>query len=294
MTRTLVVGTRGSALALAQARGVIAALGASGVVAQERVIVTEGDRATAVPHGDGAFVNDLQWALLASEIDLAVHSLKDVPTERVDGILLAAVPPRADVREALVGSTLAGLAPGARVGTGSPRRAAQLRALRADLDIVPIRGNVPTRIRKVHDGEVAAVLLACAGLDRLGLRAEAQEIFDVDTFLPAPGQGALAIETRADDLVSSLVAYLDHPATRIAVEVERLILRTLGGGCMLPVGAYAVVDADTVTVQARVVSSDGTREIRARESGHVDDAAYIAVAVAGALERAGARGLLHG
>ena len=290
--KPLVVGTRGSALALAQAHLVIAELSARGIDAVERVITTDGDRTATTPRGDGAFVKAIQRALTDGDVDLAVHSLKDVPTEGVQGLVLAAVPVRADAREVLVGATLSELPRNARVGTGSPRRAAQLRALRADLQPVSIRGNVPTRIAKARGGEVDAVVLARAGLVRLGLASEAAEVFSTDAFPPAPGQGALAIEARDGEAAAALASPLDHPPSRISAHAEREVLRMLGGGCMLPVAAYGSVSDGVLTLDARVVSIDGTREARARESGPVGNAQTIASTVARGLENLGALELL--
>lgn len=291
MGRTVVIGTRGSDLARAQASIVASLLKPSRV--QIRIISTHGDRTTDTPSGDGIFVKEIQRALLDREIDLAVHSLKDVPTEPVDGLVLAAVPVREDPRECVVGAPLRHLPPGARVGTGSPRRVAQMHAMRPDLEAVVIRGNVPTRIRLVRENAVDAALLARAGLARLGLLAEAAETLAIEDFLPAPGQAALAIEARADDdAARALCAAIDDAATRVAVETERAVLRALGGGCMLPVAAYAVVENAVVWIDARVVAADGAREARVRDAAPIADAAALAIRVARALERDGARGLL--
>lgn len=292
MTRTLIVGTRGSALALAQARAVASALRLAGISCREQVIETDGDRLPDVIAGDGVFVKQIQQHLLDGLVDVAVHSLKDVPTQPVDGLAQVAVPARADAREALVGSTLDGLPPGARVGTSSPRRAAQLRAERNDLMPVAIRGNVPTRIAKARTPDYDAVLLACAGLERLGLTDRADEIFPLDRFLPAPGQGALLVEMRAGDPQRGVAQTLDDAATRIAVESERAVLRALGGGCMLPVAAIGTVNGDTLTLRARVVAPDGSRDVRVREHGPVQDAVALAASVALDLERRGAMELI--
>lgn len=294
MTRALVVGTRGSELALAQTRTVMAALQRAGVPCRELVIETEGDRSGDLLTGDGVFVKAIQHALLEGTIDVAVHSLKDVPTEPIDGLAAVAIPARADPREALVGSTLASLPPEARVGTGSPRRAAQLRAKRPDVVAVPIRGNVPTRIAKARTDEYDAVLLALAGLQRLGMAEEADEVFPLERFLPAPGQGALLIEMRSDDPFRTQVSALDDMATRVAVEAERAVLRALGGGCMLPVAAVGQVTGDTLEIRARVVAADGSAEVRADERGPIAEAASLAASVARALEDGGALELLDG
>lgn len=292
MTRTLIVGTRGSALALAQAQSVISSLQRAGVSCREMIIQTDGDRSPDLPAGDGVFVKQIQRHLLDGTIDVAVHSLKDVPTQPVDGLAQVAIPPRADPREALVGSTLDALGPGARVGTSSPRRAAQLRAARNDIVPVAIRGNVPTRIAKARTPDYDAVLLACAGLERLGLADRADEVFPLDRFLPAPGQGALLVEMRAGDPLRSTAARLDDPATRIAVEAERAVLRALGGGCMLPVAAFGAIDGESLDLHARVVSPDGRRDVRAGERGPARDAPALAASVARTLEHRGAMELI--
>jgi hydroxymethylbilane synthase len=211
--------------------------------------------------------------LLAGEIDFAVHSLKDLPTAPPEGIALAAVPARDDPRDALCGTAkLADLPRGARVGTGSPRRVAQLRAVRPDLDVVPIRGNADTRLRKVADGEFAAVVLAYAGLVRIGRLDAVAEVLDPNIMLPAPGQGALAVECRADraDLVEAL-GTLDDASARAAVTAERAVLAALEAGCSAPVGAYAAEYAADRSAQLRltaaVISADGARQLRLSATG---------------------------
>ena len=193
--------------------------------------------------GTGVFVSALRESLLRGEVDLAVHSLKDLPTGAAEGITLAATPARDDPRDALVGhdgAKLADLSPGARIGTGSPRRAAQIGLLRSDVACVPIRGNAGTRLAKVRDGELDAVVLAYAGLARIGHTELVSEIFEPDAMVPAPGQGALAIECRADDpALADLLAAVDHSATRVAVTAERSLLAALEAGCSAPVGAFA-------------------------------------------------------
>ncbi|WP_275477797.1 hydroxymethylbilane synthase [Herbidospora cretacea] len=219
--------------------------------------------------GTGVFVSELREALAADEIDFAVHSLKDLPTTPDPRLTLAAIPRRDDPRDALVGPLkLADLARGARVGTGSPRRIAQLRLLRADLDYVPIRGNADTRIGKVTSGEMDGVVLAAAGLARLRRDDEIANFFDTDEMLPAPGQGALAVECRADrpELIK-LLSTLDDARTRDAVTAERAVLAALEAGCSAPVGAYAVDDGHTLTLTATVVSIDGTAAVRKSTTG---------------------------
>lgn len=287
------VGTRGSKLALVQAELVIDRLKqlSPRVDFEPRVITTTGDRSTSAQIGEGVFVKEIQRALARGEIDIAVHSLKDLPTQPAPRVVIAAIPPRADPRDALVGARLDALAEGARVGTGSPRRAAQLRRLRPDLEVLPVRGNVGTRIEKVRAGEFAAVMLAVAGLSRLGL--EPDEAFDPEVILPAPGQGALAVETREDDEVArELVAPLEDPETRAAVIAERAVLWELGGGCMLPVATYARIEDGALILSAAVVSSDGAREARAEGRGDLGQPEKLARQVADRLIEQEARALL--
>jgi len=275
-TRTLRIGTRASALARTQTALVVAAL----AIPTEIVpIVTEGDRSSEALTqlgGTGVFVSALREALLAGRIDVAVHSYKDLPTAPSPGIVIAAVPVREDARDALVardGLTLGELLAGSRVGTGSPRRAAQLNALGLGLDIVAIRGNVDTRLGKVTSGEVDAVVLAYAGLRRLGRTDEVTEILDPIQMLPAPAQGALAIETRADDAAAiDAVAALDDPDTRAAVAAERALLAALEAGCSAPVGALAVIaEGDTgspeLFLRASVTALDGSDAVRLSATG---------------------------
>jgi hydroxymethylbilane synthase len=242
------LGTRGSALALAQA-GLVAdqVRRATGRAVELVEVVTSGDRSVAPVQqlGVGVFVSALREALTAKEIDFAVHSYKDLPTGPVDDVVVAAVPRREDPRDALVardGLTLSALPPGARVGTGALRRIAQLRALGLPVEVVPLRGNVDTRLRRVASGELDAVVLARAGLARLGRIAEATEILDPAWMLPAPAQGALALECRSDELeLIDLLATLDDPHSRAAVTAERALLARLEAGCSAPVGALAEI-----------------------------------------------------
>ena len=278
--RPVVIGTRGSPLARIQAEEVAAALRRQhpGREIRLQVVQSRGDRdreASLVDMGLGVFTGELEAALQAGDVDVAVHSLKDLPTETPDGLTIAAVPPRQDPRDVLVsrdGATLDRLVPRARVGTSSPRRAALVLALRPDLDLLPIRGNVETRLRKAMDGEYDAVVLAAAGLRRLGLEGNAAEVFDPAVFVPAPGQGALAVEVRADDReVVELVAPLAHHPTAAAVSAERAFLRSLGGGCRVPVGAYGRVEGETLLLTGLVVSEDGSRVYRTTLGGSACD-----------------------
>jgi hydroxymethylbilane synthase len=287
------VGTRGSRLARAQTAWVIERLRVA--VPDRRwlevLISTTGDQSASVALGTGVFVKEIEQALLEGAIDVAVHSLKDLPTEPTPGLTVAAVPERADPRDSLVGGRLDDLPDGARVGTGSPRRASQLRRLRPGLDVVAIRGNVPTRVDKVRSGQVEAVMVAAAGLGRLGIPAD--YFFDPDVVLPAPGQGALAIQTREDDELASLVADLDHPSSRAATTAERAVLASLGGGCMLPVATYARQEGGVLVVEAAVTAEDGARQVRARASGELSEAAALGAGVAERLADLGAMELLQ-
>jgi len=278
------VGTRASLLARTQSEQVAArlreALGSEVVLVE---VTTEGDVSTASlasMGGAGVFVSALRDALLRGEVDVAVHSLKDLPTEPQEGIALAAVPEREDPRDVLVardGLTLGELGVGARVGTGSPRRASQLAALGLGLEIVDIRGNVDTRIRKVTSGELDAVVLARAGLARIGRLDEVTEVLDPIQMLPAPGQGALAVECRSDDafLVDQVRLALDDDRTRAAVTAERTVLNLLEAGCSAPVGALAEVAegdrGDELWVRAVALSMDGAVAVRRSATGTPDD-----------------------
>ncbi len=254
-----------------------------GLLPEVVVIQTRGDRLAGplVPQQrPGLFVAELERALLEGRIDLAVHSLKDLPTIPTPGLHIAAIPPREDPRDALVARfpSLAALPYGARVGTSSPRRAAQLRAYRRDLEIVPLRGNVDTRIRKVRSGEVDAAVLAVAGLVRGGWEQEIAERLDPEVMLPAPGQGALALQVREDDLrVRSLVEVLDDPLTRAAVTAERAFLRGLGGGCAVAAAALATCDpvAHTLRLRGLVAAADGSRIVRVERTGPLASAEEV-------------------
>ena len=241
--------------------------------------------------GTGVFVGALREALLGGEVDLAVHSLKDLPAGAAPGITLAAVPPRDDPRDALAardGAKLADLPAGARIGTGSPRRAAQLLALRGDLQTVPIRGNAGTRLRKVSDGELDGVVLACAGLARIGYTAAITQVFEIEEMLPAPGQGALAVECRDDDPeLAGLLAAVNDEASMAAAVAERSLLEALAAGCSAPVGGYAA-GTGQLAMRAAVLSPDGTRALRAHGSAPAADARRLGQDLAAELLRRGA------
>jgi hydroxymethylbilane synthase len=273
--RTFVIGSRGSQLALWQAHHVAGRLKEFGTETRIEIIRTTGDHlqtaSLAQAGGKGLFTKEIEDALLAGTIDLAVHSLKDLPTEMPDGLALAAIPERDSPFDAIVGSKLEALPKGARVGTSSGRRAAQLRIIRPDLDIQPIRGNVDTRLRKQKSGEFAAILLAAAGLRRLGLKHEIAELFSPEQICPAPGQGALGIETRSADPAFEICQVLNHQTTADAVTCERTLLACLGGGCQLPVGAFSKVTPDGIAASAIVVAPDGSRFLREQGSGEKPD-----------------------
>ncbi|MFI5958265.1 hydroxymethylbilane synthase [Cryptosporangium sp. NPDC051539] len=267
MSGPLRLGTRASKLALAQSGDVaIAVTAATGREVELVHISTEGDRDRATPltqiGGTGVFVSALRDALLADEIDFAVHSYKDLPTAAAPGLTIAAVPFRADPRDALIardGLTLEKLPAGARVGTGAPRRIAQVLSARPDLVCVPIRGNVDTRMNKVNSGELDAVVLAVAGLARLGRATEITEALDPDVLVPAPAQGALAVECRADDTeMVTLLGAIEASAARAEITAERSLLAALEAGCSAPVAAWATLDGETLTLRARVAALDGT------------------------------------
>jgi hydroxymethylbilane synthase len=329
---TLRLGTRGSALAKAQATTVARALTlATGREVELVEVVTEGDRSTAPVQrlGVGVFVNALRDALSAKDVDVAVHSYKDLPTAMYDGLVVAAVPTREDPRDALVtrdGRPLAALGPGTKVGTGSVRRAAQLAALDQGLVCVPLRGNVDTRLRRLADGNYDAVVLAAAGLHRLGRGTEIAELLDPSLMLPAPAQGALAVECRADDTdLVELLGCLDDEHTRAAVDAERALLAALEAGCSAPVAALAVVAVPRprswitlvpwatgdvgdpgggepagseweVQLRGGVFSPDGSVAIRASTTGRLTDATEVGQRLAAELLADGAETLLgvHG
>lgn len=285
MSAPVRVGTRASLLATTQS-GVVAEMIRTRLGREVELveIATDGDRSQAAgtplsAGGVGVFVSALRDALLAGEVDVAVHSLKDLPTYPADGIALAAVPPREDPRDVVVardGLTLGELPVGSRVGTGSPRRVAQLHALGLGLDVVGVRGNVDTRIGKVRSGAYDAVVLARAGLARIGRLEEASEVLDPLQMLPAPGQGALAVECRADDPLAVELGALDDAHARATSTAERAVLATLEGGCSAPIGAMAEIaegdDGEEIWVRAIALSPDGGLSVRMSASGDPADA----------------------
>lgn len=266
MSKKLTLGSRGSALALWQSHHIAGRLSQLSIETRIEIIKTTGDHLQGAlltqAGGKGLFTKEIEQALLDSAIDVAVHSLKDLPTEITPGLTIAAIPQREDPRDALVGSTLAALKEGARVGTSSSRRAAQLVHLRPDLTVEPVRGNVDTRLRKLHERQYDAIVLAAAGLNRLGLHHEIAQLFEPDQICCAPGQGALAVQTRSNDPAEEICLALDHEDSRLAVEAERAVLAGLGGGCQLPIGAFAVKTAATWKLTAVVIAPDGSRILR--------------------------------
>lgn len=306
MTAVLRVGTRGSALARAQSQWVADRLAPGlGVDVVLVPIASAGDRSSAPLTeigGAGVFVGAVRDAVVAGEVDVVVHSLKDLPTVDDPRVVLAAVPERADPRDALVardGLTLGELPAGARIGTGSPRRAAQIHALGLGVTVEPIRGNVDTRLTRVADGSYDAVVVALAGLVRLGRADEATEILDPIQMLPAPGQGALAVEVAAaaTELAAQVAQVLDAPDVRAVVTAERALLRTLEAGCSAPIGALADLaegdDGPELWLRAVVAAPDGSYTVRLSHSGHPDDAAGIGEALAADLLAEGAGAIMQ-
>jgi hydroxymethylbilane synthase len=319
--RTIRIGSRGSQLALWQANHILDALRAAGHTAEIEVIRTTGDRMqqpgfVAPPglDGKGIFIKEIEEALAAGEIDLAVHSLKDLPTTIAPQFTLAAIPKRADARDVWVCEAywaLHTLPMGGRIGTTSPRRRAQILALRPDVTFVEIRGNIDTRLRKLEEGQCDALVLAAAGLDRLGRTESVHQRFAPEELCPAPGQGALAIETRhpdhpactnpnpaRDKAIREAVAFLDHPHTRYCVQAERITLDALGGGCQLPIGAHCVPPSEIKPghwrMYAQVVSPDGESMIQIETEATLDTpAGDLGLWVANDLKAKGALDLIH-
>lgn len=268
--RPLRIGTRASKLARWQSDWVAAELTKLGAQVEIVEITTRGDVEQLGPVGSigtqGVFTKEIQSAVLSGDVDLAVHSLKDLPTGQVAGLVLAATPPREDVADALVtnmAASLAELPAGARIGTGSLRRRAQILHLRPDLHVAGIRGNVDTRLRKLDDGEFDAIILAAAGLTRLGWAARITQYLEPPQMLPAPGQGSLALECRADDLAThEIVGRLNDPATRLGIVAERAVLAALHGGCSAPIAAWGRLDGALLQIDGLVASLDGREVVR--------------------------------
>ena len=297
--RILRIGTRGSMLAKWQAESVRKKLfAATGMEAEIVIIKTSGDKMPQAPltqiGGKGIFIKELEEALLEESIDVAVHSVKDVPTDIPSRLMFPAVCRRDDVRDCLVGSTLANLRHGARVGTSSLRRQAQLKHLRADLDLRDLRGNVDTRLRKVESGEYEAVMVAKAGLDRLGLSQRISEVLSPEVCMPAVGQGAIAVECRLKDTeAGGLLAPLDDAETRTAIIAERALLAALQGGCQVPLGAWARIERGELLLDACVCSVDGVQYVKQRATSPPEQAAQLGEHMAQVLIEAGAQSILE-
>src|ERR1700691_6117469 len=262
----IVIGSRGSQLALWQARHIAAKLN---VETRIEIIKTTGDKIQDVPlsqvGGKGLFTKEIEEALLDHRIDLAVHSLKDMPSELPSGLTLAAIPEREDPRDALLGAPLKD---GARVGTSSLRRSVQLKSMHGELSIEPLRGNVDTRIRKLDEGQYDTIVLAAAGLRRLGLADRISELIPIDVMIPAVGQGALAVETRDDHGDAQRIAHtLEHQPSRLAITAERAFLAVFGGGCQVPLGAHATIKDSEIHLRAFVSNPDGTNARRGEQTG---------------------------
>ncbi len=301
-TREVIVGTRGSELAMAQARQVVELLDAAWPqhAFTVRAVKTSGDRfpdASIPAIGTGVFTRDIERGLLNRTLDIAVHSLKDLPIQQPEGLVIAAVLAREDPRDALVsrtGTGLSGLRQGARIGTGSIRRAAQLRAHRPDFEIVSMRGNVPTRLKKLESMELDAIVLAAAGLKRLGLQDRVTEILDAQIMLPAAGQGIVAVETRAmDGEILETVGPLEDDTARIEALTERQLLELLGGGCRAPIGALARAADGRVELSAVVVSPEGAPVVKAKARGSLEDWRDVTWQVAQELKAGGAAEILE-
>jgi hydroxymethylbilane synthase len=292
------IGSRGSQLALWQANHVAALLRARGHEVSIEIIKTTGDKITEVALAKvgtkGMFTKEIEDALMEERIDLAVHSLKDLPTELASDFTLAAILPREDARDAFVSERFAKiqeLPHGAKVGTSSLRREAQLKASRRDVSVLPLRGNVDTRLRKLQSGEFDAIILAAAGLKRLGQEAAVREFFSVEAMCPAAGQGALAIEVRAGEAETlENISFLDDHTAQATTSCERALLNGLGGGCQVPIGAHASLAGQEITLTAVVAAPDGSAVLRERQSG--SDALELGAAVAKRLLSAGAQKIL--
>jgi hydroxymethylbilane synthase len=299
----IIIGSRGSALALAQTGWVKDQLliHFPNLDVRIKVITTSADKnqTASIRTGlsVGVFVKELEQALFAQEIDVAVHSMKDVPTTIPPGLQISAVPVREDARDAFIGrqaGNLSALPAGSIIGTGSVRRQAQLLALRPDLKVIEIRGNVDTRLKKLQAGDYDAIILACAGLNRLGLRNRISSPLDFTQMLPAPGQGALAIEVRSDDIQALKVTEpLNHPPTALAVSAERQFLHRMGGGCNVPVAVHAHLRRDEMEIDALVASPDGREILRDSARQRTGPAAEAAVLLAERMLSRGARSILE-
>lgn len=302
MSKTFVLGSRGSKLALWQANWVKSQLEAAGYEIEIRIIKTTGDKLQTASLTDsgakGLFIKEIEEALLDRSIDLAVHSLKDLPTDQPSGLCVAAVPTREDARDVLIsrqGVPWNSLPSGAKIGTSSLRRQSQLRRLRSDLKLLPVRGNLDTRLRKLDQGDWDAIILAAAGVHRLGWKKRITAYFKPEELCPAVGQGALAIEIHEENgPVRRAVLPLDHPPTHAAILAERAMLRRLGGGCQVPIAAHATHSETGMHVMGVVASTDGAKLIRAAASGSSHDPKALGKQVAEDLLRQGAEEILAG
>jgi hydroxymethylbilane synthase len=297
----IIIGSRGSQLALWQSNWVKDRLATTGYEVEIRTIKTTGDKLQNVPLAQsgtkGLFIKEIEEALADGTVDVAVHSMKDLPTDQPAGLVIAAVPEREDARDVLIsnnGQQFVDLPAGARVGTSSVRRQAQLRRLRGDLNLVPLRGNLDIRLKKLDRGDCDALVLAAAGVHRLGFQARITEYFSPDAMCPAVGQGALAIEIRqGDERTERAVRPLDHVPTHQAVRAERALLRYLGGGCQVPIAAHAVATGGQLNLVGLVASLDGSLVKRAAAAGTIEDPEGLGVRVATHLLQQGARAILE-
>jgi hydroxymethylbilane synthase len=292
----LIIASRGSQLALWQARWVQGRLAEMGLESRIEIIKTTGDKITDVPLAEvgtkGLFTKEIEEALLEGRADLAVHSLKDLPTELPAGLVLAAVPEREDPRDAILGRRLGDLPASAKVGTSSLRREAQLRYRRPDLAVEPLRGNLDTRVRKLREGRYDAIVLAAAGLNRLGWERQIAEILPPGVMCPAVGQGALALESRETGPGRDACGRFDDPGTRAAVTAERAVLATLGGGCQVPIGANAVLQDGCLHLRGIVAAPDGSQLVSAVSDAPPAEAESLGRALANELLAKGARQIL--
>jgi hydroxymethylbilane synthase len=297
----LILGTRGSQLALWQAHWIKTRLEESGHQIEIKVIKTSGDKLSTASLAQsgmkGLFVKEIEEALLEGSVDLAVHSLKDLPLDQPEGLSIAAVPSREDARDALIsrgGRNFMNLPPGSRIGTSSLRRRSQLLSLRADIDVVPVRGNVDTRLRKLRAGEYDALVMAAAGVHRLGFEGQITEYFSPSQICPAAGQGALAVEIRAgNDEVARTVGPLNDENTHQAVRAERAALGRLGGGCQTPIAAYATIEGECIAIVGVVADPNGARIIRSSARGEKNNPEAIGIQLAEDLLHQGAKTILH-
>jgi hydroxymethylbilane synthase len=297
----IIIGTRGSQLALWQATWVKDRLMARGHQAEITIIKTTGDKLANLPLTQsgtkGLFIKEIEEALASGSIHLAVHSMKDLPIEQPAGLSVAAVAEREDARDVFISrnaEALMALPAGSRVGTSSLRRQSQLRMIRRDLEVVPLRGNLDTRLKKLERGECEALVLAAAGLVRLGLAQRITSYFPVDQMCPAVGQGALALEIRqGEEAIARAIEPLDHPPTHVAVRAERAALRHLGGGCQVPIAAHAFMKGRELRLVAVVASPDGSEVVRAAATGSPHDPESLGAAVGRDLVKRGARSILE-